>query len=84
MEPFQYSGTLLSIIEVACFTSRFRLLPETPAVFVEWLRLAEQRAVSGKQVHDALLNLHSTRVVDTVTKEDAGAGQLPGRSISSD
>jgi hypothetical protein len=41
---------------------QFPLLPETPAVFTEWLRLVSQHGILGKQVHDArlvaLLNTH--------------------------
>jgi predicted nucleic acid-binding protein len=37
-------------------------LLETPAVFVEWLRLVSVHAVLGKQAHDArlvaLMNVH--------------------------
>lgn len=40
----------------------FPLLPETPAVFDEWLRLVTNRKMVGKQVHDArlaaFLNIH--------------------------
>ena len=42
---------------------QFPLLPETPAVFPEWLRLVSRYKILGKQVHDArlvaLLNIHS-------------------------
>lgn len=34
---------------------RFELLPDTPAVFVEWRRLVVAHSVSGVQVHDARL-----------------------------
>ncbi|MGA2797645.1 MAG: hypothetical protein ABSE63_08715 [Thermoguttaceae bacterium] len=41
---------------------QFPILPETPAVFEEWLRLVTERKVVGKQVYDArlvaLLNTH--------------------------
>jgi predicted nucleic acid-binding protein len=40
---------------IARFTSSFRLLPERPDVFTEWLRLADRCVVSGRQVHDARL-----------------------------
>jgi predicted nucleic acid-binding protein len=33
----------------------FPLLPETPAVFEEWLRQVTERKVVGKRVHDARL-----------------------------
>lgn len=49
-------------IEVAKLLAQFSLLPETPAVFAEWLRLVGVRGTIGKQVHDAhivaLLNVH--------------------------
>lgn len=35
--------------------SRFRLLPDSPAIHVEWRRLIVDYAVSGMQVHDARL-----------------------------
>ncbi len=34
---------------------RFALVLETPAVFVEWLRLADTNQVIGKKAHDARL-----------------------------
>ena len=41
---------------------QFSLLPETPVVFGEWLRLVTKHSVIGKQVHDtrlvAILNTH--------------------------
>ena len=41
---------------------QFPLLSETPAVFVEWLRLVRRHGILGKQAHDArlvaLLNTH--------------------------
>ena len=49
--------------KVAELRSQFPLLPETPAVFGEWLRLVSMHGVLGKQTHDArlvaLLNIHS-------------------------
>lgn len=49
-------------MEVAKLLAQFPLLPETPAVFPEWLRLVGVRGTIGKQVHDAhlvaLLNSH--------------------------
>jgi predicted nucleic acid-binding protein len=48
--------------EIVKFMDLFPLLPETPAVFEEWLRLVTRREIVGKQVHDArlvaLLNTH--------------------------
>ena len=50
-------------IEVANLMAQFSLLPETSAVFAEWLRLVGVRGTIGKQVHDAhivaLLNTHN-------------------------
>jgi hypothetical protein len=47
---------------IAELLSEFPLLPETPAVFFEWLRLVGRYGILGKQVHDArlvaLLNVH--------------------------
>ena len=41
---------------------QFPLLPETPAVFEEWLRLVTEQGVTGKRAHDtrlvALLKAH--------------------------
>ena len=34
---------------------QFPLLPETPAVFEEWLRLVTERCVTGKRAHDTRL-----------------------------
>jgi predicted nucleic acid-binding protein len=49
-------------IKVADLLRQFPLLPETPAVFPEWLRLVSRYGIRGKQVHDArlvaLLNTH--------------------------
>ncbi len=48
--------------KVAELQQQFPLLPETPAVFGEWLRLVSVYGVIGKQTHDArlvaLLNTH--------------------------
>jgi predicted nucleic acid-binding protein len=41
--------------EIDKLLDQFPLLPETPAVFQEWLRLVTQQKVIGKQVHDARL-----------------------------
>jgi len=47
---------------VAQLLRQFPLLPETPAVFPEWLRLVSRHGIQGKQVHDArlvaILNIH--------------------------
>ncbi|MGW8256791.1 MAG: type II toxin-antitoxin system VapC family toxin [Thermoguttaceae bacterium] len=48
--------------EISRLLDQFSLLPETPAVFEEWLRLVTKQKVIGKQAHDArlaaLLNTH--------------------------
>jgi hypothetical protein len=41
--------------KVADLMQQFPLLPETPAVFVEWLRLVSRHGILGKQAHDARL-----------------------------
>ena len=41
--------------EVDRLLDQFPLLPETPAVFSEWLRLVSLHGIIGKQVHDARL-----------------------------
>lgn len=41
--------------EVTDLLTLFPLLPETPAIFSEWLELVGKHGVSGKQVHDARL-----------------------------
>ena len=46
-------------------TDQFPLLPETPAVFDEWLRLVKKHRVIGKQVHDSkLVAMRNTHQVD--------------------
>jgi predicted nucleic acid-binding protein len=48
--------------EIDKLLDQFPLLPETPTVFAEWLRLVTKHRVTGKQVHDtrlvAILNTH--------------------------
>ena len=41
--------------EIDKLLDQFPLLPETPAVFGEWLRLVTDHRVIGKQVHDTRL-----------------------------
>ncbi|MGO8689703.1 MAG: type II toxin-antitoxin system VapC family toxin [Thermoguttaceae bacterium] len=52
----------------------FSLLPETPAVFEEWLRLVALRGVTGKKVHDvrlvALMNVHQLKHLITFNTRD--------------
>jgi len=44
--------------KVAELLRQFPMLPETPAVFPEWLRLVSHHGIIGKQVHDARLVAH--------------------------
>ncbi len=64
-------------IEVAKLLAQFSLLPETPAVFAEWLRLVALRGTIGKQVHDAhivaLLNAHNVSHLLTFNVGDFAA-----------
>ena len=52
----------------------FSLLPETPPVFEEWLRLVALRGVTGKKVHDvrlvALMNVHQLKHIITFNARD--------------
>jgi predicted nucleic acid-binding protein len=41
--------------EIDAILSQFPLLPETPVVFEEWLRLVTEHRVVGKKAHDARL-----------------------------
>ena len=63
-------------IEVGRLLAQFPLLPETPAVFAEWLRLVGARGTIGKQVHDAhivaLLNVHGVNHLLSFNVEDFG------------
>ena len=42
-----------AVAHVKIFRETFTLLPDTPDIFSEWLRLVEAYAVSGRQAHDA-------------------------------
>lgn len=57
--PVSVGGLGLSPAQAALIVRRIRRLfswlPDTPAVFDEWLRLVETVGVSGRQVHDARL-----------------------------
>jgi len=48
--------------EVAKIEALFTLLPDTPAIYVEWKRLVTKHSVQGVQVHDsklvASMNVH--------------------------
>jgi predicted nucleic acid-binding protein len=41
--------------EIDSILGQFPVLPDTPAVFEEWLRLVTEHGVTGKKVHDARL-----------------------------
>ena len=60
--------------KVAELLRQFPLLPETPAVFPEWLRLVSRQGILGKQVHDArlvaLLNVHGVAHLLTFNVDD--------------
>lgn len=65
--------------EVAKLLAQFPILPETPAVFSQWLRLVGLRGTVGKQVHDAhivaVLNAHNVSNLLTFNVGDfAGYG----------
>lgn len=55
--PAEYAAA-----KIADLLRQFPLLPETPAIFPEWLRLVSHYGIIGKQVHDsrlvAQLNVH--------------------------
>jgi predicted nucleic acid-binding protein len=57
--PALNNGLALSISDTVAHINRFRetlrLLPDSPAIFPEWQRLAEAHSVSGRQAHDARL-----------------------------
>jgi len=60
--------------EIDRLLDQFPLLPETPGVFDEWLRLVTKHRVSGKQSHDirlvAILNTHQVARLLTFNTED--------------
>jgi predicted nucleic acid-binding protein len=60
--------------EVTKLLEQFPLLPETPDVFDDWLRLVIQHAVVGKQVHDArivaMLRVHGIANLLTLNVQD--------------
>jgi predicted nucleic acid-binding protein len=57
--PAVNNGLALSIADTAghikTFQQTFTLLPDTLNIFLEWQRLVEAHAVSGRQAHDARL-----------------------------
>jgi predicted nucleic acid-binding protein len=48
-------STSQTTAEVGKIEAIFTLLPDTPAVYVEWKRLVAKHSVQGVQVHDARL-----------------------------
>jgi predicted nucleic acid-binding protein len=48
-------STAEALAEVTRLTALFPLVPDTPAVYPEWLRLVGTYSVSGKNAHDARL-----------------------------
>ena len=60
--------------EIDRLLDQFPLLPETPVVFGEWLRLVTKHRVIGKQVHDtrlvAILNTHQVARLLTFNTDD--------------
>ena len=60
--------------EIERLSELFPLLPETPAVFEEWLRIVTERKVVGKKLHDAriaaLLNIHGITHILTFNSGD--------------
>ncbi len=60
--------------EIDRLLDQFPLLPETPVVFGEWLRLVTQYGVMGKQSHDtrlvAILNVHQVARLLTFNTDD--------------
>jgi predicted nucleic acid-binding protein len=63
--------------EIEGLLDQFPLLPETPAVFDEWLRLVTTHRVIGKQVHDtrlvAILNTYQVARLLTFNTSDFNA-----------
>jgi len=55
--------------EVRRLIDQFPLLPDTPAIFAEWLHLVSQRRVAGKQVHDArvVALMHAHQITHLLT-----------------
>ena len=66
--------------KVAELLREFPLLPETPALFAEWLRLVSRHGIIGKQVHNArlaaLLNIHGMAHLLTFNVHDFTYGTL--------
>ncbi len=60
--------------KVADLRRQFPMLPETPAVFGEWLRLVCTHGVLGKPAHDARLvawmNMHGVANLLTINATD--------------
>lgn len=60
--------------EMARVRSLFEMLPDTPAIFVEWERLVEIHEVKGKMSHDARLvaamNVHGIKRILSFNDRD--------------
>jgi predicted nucleic acid-binding protein len=66
-------------LEIDRLLEQFPLLPESPTVFGEWLRLVTQHGVVGKRVHDtwlvAFFNIHQVgRLLTFNTNDFRGYG----------
>jgi hypothetical protein len=60
--------------EIAKIEAIFTLLPDTPAIYVEWKRLVSKHNVQGVQVHDsrlvASMNVHGVERLLTFNTAD--------------
>ena len=65
--------------EIGEYRSDFGFLPDVPAVFEEWLRVARAHAVRGAQVHDARLVavMHTYGVSRILTGNARDFGRYP-------
>jgi predicted nucleic acid-binding protein len=61
-------------IRASAIETHFELLPDTPAIHVQWRRLLVDHSVSGAQVHDARLAaamlVHGVRKILTFNARD--------------
>jgi predicted nucleic acid-binding protein len=61
-------------LEIDRLLDQFPVLPETPALFAEWLRLVKRHGVIGKRVHDtrlvAFLSIHQVDQLLTFNTRD--------------
>lgn len=76
--PTNYRGlgmnTVQAQAELARIKSLFTLLPDDPAIYLEWERLVVRHGVAGKNVHDAriaaAMRVHGITVLLTANKQD--------------